>query len=102
MTAISPRIYEELCEDSQIPLRKYHDQHACLANGGTAKILGSTIVDLSLGSFSCKATLFVVQDLAVDCLLGLDVIRSHPLMSRLLKRLENLRETNDPASSSDI
>ena len=102
VTAISPGLYEELCKEGPIPLKKYHHPHACLANGGTAKILGSIIVNLSLGSFSCKATLIVIQDLAVDCLLGLDVIRSHPTMSRLLKRLENLRETNEPTSSDDI
>ena len=62
------------------------------ANGGAAEIIGSIIVDVTLGNFTFRATLIVEQDLAVDCLLGLDVIRSHPTMSRLLKRLENLRE----------
>ena len=57
------------------------------------QILGSVDVELELGEFACHATLIVVKDLivAVDCLFGLDIRRTHPTMSRLLKKLENIR-----------
>ena len=83
-------------------LNKYRFPHACLANGGTAEILGSVDAELELGEFACQASLIVVKDLAVDCLLGLDILRTHPTMSRLLKRLENIRNTSDNTSSSEL
>ena len=58
--------------------------------------------DLELGEFACRATIIVVKDLAVDCLLGLDILRTHPTMSRLLKRLKNIRNISENTSSSEI
>ena len=83
-------------------LKKYFFPHACLANGGTAEIFGAVDADLELREFACQASLIVVKDLAVDCLLGLYILHTHPKTSRLLKRLENIRNTSVNTSSSEI
>ena len=101
VTAISPEIYNKLSLSSIAVMEPYRYPHARMANGGTAEIMGSVLVVLELGDYACETTLIVVKDLAVDCLLGLDVVQSHPKMGRLLRRLERLQGNSETTSSSE-